>query len=162
MSRSTSSVTRWTPRCWGLRLILLWNQAEPIWIPLELRLDPGPPPVLSSQLIWKAVSWYLYVSSISGTLLFAPHSLLGWNSIPKSTIPLLTLQRRRRRSLNVDGSSSHSVNYPILPVWMASFFIGGQWRDVGIVKVVRPSFISPPRREATHFPKLKGKSTTKM
>lgn len=44
---------------------------------------------------------------------------------------------------------------------MASFFIG-QWRDVGIVKGVRPSLISPPHHEATHFPKLKGKSTTKI
>jgi len=28
-----SSVTRWTPRCCGLRLILVWNQPEPIWMP---------------------------------------------------------------------------------------------------------------------------------
>lgn len=32
--RRISSVTRWTPRCWGLKLILRWNQAEPICIPL--------------------------------------------------------------------------------------------------------------------------------
>lgn len=32
--RRISSVTKWTPRCWGLKLILRWNQAEPICIPL--------------------------------------------------------------------------------------------------------------------------------
>lgn len=29
-----SSVTKWTPLCWGLRLSFLWNHADPIWIPL--------------------------------------------------------------------------------------------------------------------------------
>lgn len=32
--RRISSVTRWTPRCWGLRFIFLWNQALPICIPI--------------------------------------------------------------------------------------------------------------------------------
>ena len=32
--RRISSVTKWTPLCWGLKLILRWNQAEPICIPL--------------------------------------------------------------------------------------------------------------------------------
>lgn len=32
--RRISSVTKWTPRCWGLKLILRWNQAEPICMPL--------------------------------------------------------------------------------------------------------------------------------
>lgn len=31
--RRISSVTRWTPRCCGLRLIFRWNHADPIWIP---------------------------------------------------------------------------------------------------------------------------------
>lgn len=31
--RRISSVTRWTPRCCGLKLIFRWNHAEPIWIP---------------------------------------------------------------------------------------------------------------------------------
>lgn len=34
---SISSVTKWTPRCWGRKLILRWNQAEPICIPLPPR-----------------------------------------------------------------------------------------------------------------------------
>lgn len=38
-----SSVTKWTPRCWGLRLILRWNQAEPIWrVPIPAALPPPP------------------------------------------------------------------------------------------------------------------------
>ena len=72
--RRTSSVTRWTPRCCGLKLILLWNQAEPIWMPLELRLDPGPPPpwALSSQLIWKQQGKF----NNSLFLLFSPENKL--------------------------------------------------------------------------------------
>lgn len=31
--RKISSVTKWTPRCCGLRLIFRWNHAEPICIP---------------------------------------------------------------------------------------------------------------------------------
>lgn len=41
-----SSVTKCTPLCCGLRLILRWNHAEPIWIP---RLDDAIPKYLSSR-----------------------------------------------------------------------------------------------------------------
>lgn len=36
--RRISSVTKWTPLCWGRKLILRWNQAEPICIPLLVPL----------------------------------------------------------------------------------------------------------------------------
>lgn len=38
---SISSVTRWTPRCWGLRLIFFWNHAELDWmiLPEEAMFD---------------------------------------------------------------------------------------------------------------------------
>ena len=98
MSLRTSSVTRWTPRCCGLRLIFLWNQAEPIWIPLELRLDPGPPPVLSSQLIWKR--GFVFVC------LFCFHSLSCQMNSAKHNTSIINLENGK------DNSPEHSpVNW---------------------------------------------------
>lgn len=73
-----SSVTRWTPRCCGRRLIFLWNHADPTWIP---RLDEA---ISHWQQLWLKIKIVSTTISVLDLIDFSWKKGLPqeWNSCP--------------------------------------------------------------------------------